>query len=114
MGKQPLKGFTIAITGYFGEQRSMEQIRKWINVNGGTVCHDVSSEVTHLVCSKKDFKKDVAMGTGHIAILSRGIESILIRSLSLSPKGAPASKCQDRFVGLAGGYADEGTSDERT
>ena len=72
MGKQPLKRFTIAITGYFGEQRSMEQIRKWINVNGGTVAHDVSLEVTHLVCSKKDFKKDVAMGTGHIAIIRRG------------------------------------------
>lgn len=61
--KQPLKRFTIAITGYFGEQRSLEQIRKWIHVNGGTVAHDVSSQVTHLVCSKKHFKKDVAMGT---------------------------------------------------
>ena len=38
---------------------------------------------------------------------------MLIRSSCLSPKGAPASKCQDRLVGLAGGYADEGASDER-
>ena len=68
MGKQPLKYFTIAITGYFGEQRSMEQIRKWVHINGGTLAHDVTSEVTHLVCSKKDFKRDVAMGTGRIAI----------------------------------------------
>ena len=72
MGKQPLKYFTIAITGYFGEQRSMEQIRKWVHINGGTLAHDVSSEVTHLVCSKKDFKRDVAMGKGRVAILSRG------------------------------------------
>ena len=62
MGKQPLKHFTIAISGYFGEQRSMEQIQKWIHVNGGTVAHDLSPEVTHCVCSKKDFIKDVAMG----------------------------------------------------
>ena len=51
----------------------MEQIRKWINLNGGTVAPEVSSEVTHLVCSKKDFKEDVGMGTGpYIAILSPG------------------------------------------
>ena len=74
MGKQPLKHFTIAITGYFGEKRSMEQTRKWVQVNGGTVANDISPEVTHLVCSKKDFKKDVAMGTEHIAILSRGLK----------------------------------------
>ena len=58
-----MKRFTIAITGYFGEKRSTEQIRKWIQLNGGTVAHDVSSEVTHLVCSKKHFKQNVAMGT---------------------------------------------------
>lgn len=63
VGKQPLKHFTIAITGDFGERRSAEQIRKWIHVNGGTVAYDISSEVTHLVCSKKHFKENVAMGT---------------------------------------------------
>lgn len=65
MGKQPLKRFTIAITGDFGEQRSPEQIRKWIHVNGGTVAYDISSEVTLLVCSKKHFKNNVSMGTAY-------------------------------------------------
>lgn len=52
--------------------------------------------------------------TGHIAIYPLGMESILIRRLCFSSEGAPASKCQDRLVGLAGGYADERASDERT
>lgn len=72
MGKQPLKRFTIAVTGYFGEQRSLEQARKWIQVNGGTFASEVSSEVTHLVCSKEHFKKNVAMGTAwHIVLFLR-------------------------------------------
>lgn len=62
VGKQPLKRFTIAISGYFGEQRSVEKMRQWIHANGGTVASDISTEVTHLVCSKEHFKKDVAMG----------------------------------------------------
>ncbi|KAL9134303.1 MAG: hypothetical protein Q9175_004517 [Cornicularia normoerica] len=61
MGKQPLKRFTIAITGYFGEKRSFEQMRNWIHANGGTFAYDVSPEVTHLVCSKDHFKKSVAI-----------------------------------------------------
>ena len=62
MGKQPLKRLTIAVTGDFGEQRSVEQMRKWIHVNGGKFAYDVSAEVTHLVCSKEHFKKSVTMG----------------------------------------------------
>lgn len=65
LGKQPLKRFTIAISGYFGEQRSFEQMRRWIHANGGTVASDISSDVTHLVCSKEHFKNNVAMGTTH-------------------------------------------------
>lgn len=64
VSKQPLKRFTIAISGNFGEQRSVEQIKRWIQANGGTFAADVSSEVTHLVCSKEHFKKGVAMGMG--------------------------------------------------
>ncbi|CAD6575326.1 MAG: hypothetical protein ASARMPREDX12_001535 [Alectoria sarmentosa] len=61
MNRQPLKGFIIAITGDFGERRSFEQMRHWTQVNGGTFAHDISSEVTHLVCSKERFKKNVIM-----------------------------------------------------
>ena len=62
MGKKPLKSLTIAVTGDFGEQRSVEQMRKWIYVNGGKFAYDVSAGVTHLVCSKEHFKKNVIMG----------------------------------------------------
>lgn len=65
LGKQPLKNFTIAITGDFGERRSFEQMRHWIQVNGGTLAYEISSDVTHLVCSKERFKKNVVMGTAY-------------------------------------------------
>ena len=84
LGEQPLRRFTIAISGYFGEERSVERIRKWIHANGGTVAHDVSPEVTHLVCSKKHFKKDVAMGMARCALRPR--RSVLMRESSLVDK----------------------------
>lgn len=90
MGKQPLKRFTIAITGNFGEQRSLEKMRKWIHVNGGTVAQEVNREVTHLICSKKHFKQNVAMGETYCNSKSRS--TTLIQSL-LSAKGAPVQDC---------------------
>ena len=85
VGKQPLKRFTIAISGYFGEQRSAEQMRQWIHANGGTVASDISTEVTHLVCSKEHFKEDVAMGM--ISHPYGALEGTNTEDL-ISPKGA--------------------------
>lgn len=71
MGKRPLERCTVAVTGDFGGQRSAGQVRKRIYVHGGTFASDVSPAVTHLVCSKEDFGKDVAMGTACCAPQSR-------------------------------------------
>lgn len=60
--KDPLKGFTIAVTGDFGQDRSFEKIRKWVQANGGSFAYEITPRVTHLVCSKNHHKKDVIMG----------------------------------------------------
>ena len=106
VGKMPLKDLTIAVTGYFGEQRSPEQIRKWINVNGGTVAHEISSKVTHLVCSKEHFNKNVAIGTAYcrLKFSTHYTDSL---PLLASSKGSAAQNHQDRLLGLARGYLDE-------
>lgn len=75
IGKQALKKFTIAISGNFGEQRSVEQMKRWIHANGGTFAADISPEVTHLVCSKEHFKKGVAMGMAYCICM----EGVLIQ-----------------------------------
>lgn len=60
--KHLLRHFTIAVTGDFGEQRPTEKIRQWIHCHGGTFAWEVSSKVTHLICSKEHYKKMVTMG----------------------------------------------------
>ncbi|MCJ1367968.1 hypothetical protein MMC16_007106 [Acarospora aff. strigata] len=55
--KNPFKRFTIALTGDFGQGRSHEKMRDWVEANGGTFSKQVNSNVTHLVCSLKDWKK---------------------------------------------------------
>ena len=62
MVKSPFKNFTIAVTGDFGEQRGIEKMRQWIQFAGGIFVHEMSSKVTHLVCSKDNFKKRVNLG----------------------------------------------------
>ncbi len=60
--KHPLKRFTIAVTGNFGETRTHDKMKQWIEANGGTFAPKISVEVTHLVCSKEHFKKSVTIG----------------------------------------------------
>ena len=60
--KNPLKRFTIAITGDFGKARSLDKLKQWIETNGGVFATKVGSEVTHLICSTEHYKKSVAMG----------------------------------------------------
>lgn len=62
MGK-PLVNLTIAVTGDFGERRDIQKMKTWIQANGGTFAGDISSKVTHLICSKKHYKKNVDIGT---------------------------------------------------
>jgi len=62
MVKEPLRGFNIAITGEFGERRTSDKMKQWIQRNGGKFANEISFKVTHLICSKAHFKKQVAMG----------------------------------------------------
>ena len=63
--KQPFKKFTIAVTGDFGANRGHDQMKNWITRNGGRFTTEISSGVTHLICSKEQYKKDVLMGKKH-------------------------------------------------
>lgn len=60
--KNPLKKFTIALTGEFGPGRSHEKMKDWIEANGGTLARQINNDVTHLVCSLKDWKKRPKIG----------------------------------------------------
>lgn len=60
--KHPLQRLTIAVTGDFGSKRSHDKIKHWVEVNGGTFSKDITRSVTHLVCSKEDYKKNVPTG----------------------------------------------------
>ncbi|KAI9812887.1 MAG: hypothetical protein M1827_004405 [Pycnora praestabilis] len=59
--KDPLKNLTIAVTGDFGEVRSHENLRRWIQSNGGTFSQDIDENVTHLICNKEAWKKKLAL-----------------------------------------------------
>ncbi|KAL8873493.1 MAG: hypothetical protein Q9174_001049 [Haloplaca sp. 1 TL-2023] len=59
MATSPLAGLTIALTGDFGPRRSHHILNKWVEWNGGRSSWMVLSEVTHLVCSKDDFRHRV-------------------------------------------------------
>jgi len=60
--KNPFKKFTIALTGEFGPGRSHEKMKDWIEANGGTFGRQINNDVTHLVCSLKDWKKRPKIG----------------------------------------------------
>ena len=57
-----LKRFTIALAGNFGPDRTEEKIQGWIAAHGGIFASDISSNVTHLVCSLKAYKQSVPTG----------------------------------------------------
>ena len=62
MPKPIFQNFTIAVTGDFGANRSPEQMRSWIQNQGGTFAYEISPKVTHLICSKDHFKKSLKPG----------------------------------------------------
>jgi len=74
--KFPMQRLTIAVTGDFGPKRSHEKMEHWVKKNGGTFSKDINKTVTHLVCSKEEYKKNSAMG-----IVSRS--PVMVGSLTL-------------------------------
>lgn len=61
--KDPLVKLNIVISGDFGEKRSHENLKRWIENNGGKVTSINSTTVTHLICSKEHWKMQHPMGT---------------------------------------------------
>lgn len=107
--KVPLTGFTIAVTGDFGPQRSREKIRQWVEANGGTFTFNITPGVTHLICSREHFKRGVAMGMNtrwtlfHVLcfFLHMMEESHTDHSMFRSPRGPqnrPTFHCQFRLA----------------
>ena len=68
--KYPLKPFTIAVTGDFGESRGHDKMKQWIIRNGGKFTVDIGSKVTHLICSKEHYKRAVMMGMTRHSVLA--------------------------------------------
>lgn len=63
MGKRHLlTGDIIAISGDFGKPRSAENLKRWIEGNGGRYSTKVEDGVTHLICSKEHWKSQPAAG----------------------------------------------------
>ena len=57
-----MQGCTVAVTGDFGLARSHEKMKQWVDRNGGTFSKDITKSVTHLVCSKEEWKRNAPMG----------------------------------------------------
>lgn len=60
--KYTLKKCVIAVAGDFGPERSIENIKRWIQLNGGIFTNYISPQTTYLVCSKKQYGKNSTMG----------------------------------------------------
>lgn len=61
--KYPLVGLTISVTGDFGPRRSHQILKRWILREGGQFSWTVTNQVTHLVCSKADYRNRAPMGS---------------------------------------------------
>jgi len=66
----PLTGLIIAAAGDFGRGKGVEQLSKWVVRNGGRWASRIAKGITHLICSKEAYKKNVDAGTS--------IESLII------------------------------------
>ena len=55
-----LKGLVISVSGDVGPRP--DQLRKWVEANGGKWLPHVSKGVTHLICSKEHWKKSNEAG----------------------------------------------------
>ncbi|KAL8631079.1 hypothetical protein Q9189_003190 [Teloschistes chrysophthalmus] len=56
---KPLVGVTVAMTGDFGPRRNHQVLKRWILKSGGLWSYTVSDQVSHLVCSKADYRNRV-------------------------------------------------------
>lgn len=59
-----LKNLIISAVGDVapGSGKDYSQLRKWVEANGGRWMPRVMKGITHLICSKEAWKKDVEQG----------------------------------------------------
>jgi hypothetical protein len=69
--KEILRGNVIAITGDFGKSRSTENLKRWIENNGARYATKIEEGVTHLICSKDHWAKQVSTGKNSPPFVSR-------------------------------------------
>ncbi|KAF2203226.1 hypothetical protein GQ43DRAFT_470178 [Delitschia confertaspora ATCC 74209] len=55
-----LKNFTITTTGDLGRGKSSDNLRKWVEANGGRWLPNVTKDTTHLITSKESWRKGCA------------------------------------------------------
>ena len=60
--KDTFKHKIIALTGDFGADKPYDKIKAWIKHAGGVYAPEISNCVTHLICSKRDFKANNKIG----------------------------------------------------
>ncbi|KAL8942918.1 MAG: hypothetical protein Q9216_001393 [Gyalolechia sp. 2 TL-2023] len=61
MVRFPLTGLIIAATGDFGPRRSHETLKRWTEKNGGQWASEIDPGVTHLICTKEDYRSKAPM-----------------------------------------------------
>lgn len=61
--KEPLKNRVIAVTGDFGQARTHENLKRWIEANGGKWASTVTKDATHLISSKEHWTRQTVLGT---------------------------------------------------
>lgn len=57
-----LRGLVIATVGDFGASRGHKVLRAWIERRGGVWSREITSAITHLVCTKEAFKQQGTIG----------------------------------------------------
>ncbi|KAI4202671.1 MAG: hypothetical protein LQ346_001933 [Caloplaca aetnensis] len=93
MVRNPLMGLTIAATGDFGSGRGHEKLKQWVEKNGGQWAIKMSEDVTHLICTKEDYRIKAPMVKHALRLKMFNIvtydwlEDSLIKRYRLAPKG---------------------------
>lgn len=69
MVKDPLKDLVIAISGDFGDGKSVENFKRWIASGGGKFTSTPTEETTHLICTESDWKKKKPYGNVTLSVV---------------------------------------------
>jgi hypothetical protein len=86
-----LKGYFIAITGDFGKARSTENMKRWIESNGGRYSAKVEEGVTHLISTKDHWTKGVPASKRRLVNVE-DITEMLTEKKSGKPTKSKASR----------------------